>query len=36
VPRHSTWILDLQVVRPDRDVEPEGEVVRVDGASLFA
>jgi hypothetical protein len=36
VPRPSTWILDLQVVRPDRDVEQEGEVVPIDGASLFA
>jgi hypothetical protein len=34
--RHGTWILDLQVIRPDRYVEQEGEVVEpIDGA-LFA
>jgi hypothetical protein len=34
--RHVTWILDLQVIRPDRYVEQEGEVVvPIDGA-LFA
>jgi hypothetical protein len=36
VPRLAPGSSILQVVRPDREVEQEGEVVPIDGASLFA
>jgi hypothetical protein len=33
----GTWVLDLQVIRPDRYVQQEGEVVEpIDCAPLFA